>query len=194
MSLIDATAERCLSQGFTTVGLLGTAYTMEAPFYADGLRAHGLEVHTPDAEDRAEVHRVVYEELVRGVVAEQSRQPFVAADRRLAAQGCEAVLLACTEFGLLEPRRAHRRPAGRHDRGARRRLLAAAANARNRGAVTCGGRVCGTPQSRQRSSGGGDLTWWGIALFVLFLALVAFDDNMAAAWQHAEHAQPRHQW
>ncbi len=72
VNLVDATAERCQAHGFRTVGLLGTAYTMEAPFYADGLRAHGLEVVTPDVEQRAEVHRVVYEELVRG---ESSRSP-----------------------------------------------------------------------------------------------------------------------
>ena len=101
VSLIDATADRCLSQGFSKVGLLGTAYTMEAPFYADGLRAHGLEVVTPDAEQRAEVHRTVYEELVRGAVVEESRQRFAWLIGELASQGCEAVLLACTEFGLL---------------------------------------------------------------------------------------------
>ena len=102
VNLIDATAERCLSQGFSTVGLLGTAYTMEAPFYADGLRAHGLEVVTPDAAQRAEVHRTVYNELVQGTVAEESRQRFVRLIGALASQGCEAVLLACTEFGLLD--------------------------------------------------------------------------------------------
>lgn len=102
VSLIDATAQRCLEQGFTSVGLLGTAYTMEAPFYAAGLRAHGLEVLTPGAEDRAEVHRVVYEELVRGEVVEGSRHAFARVIGRLRSRGCTAVLLACTEFGLLE--------------------------------------------------------------------------------------------
>ena len=101
VNLIDATARRCLAEGFTSVGLLGTAYTMEAPFYADGLRAHGLEVRTPDSADRAEVHRVVYEELVRGVVADGSRTTFARVIGDLAERGCQAVLLACTEFGLL---------------------------------------------------------------------------------------------
>ena len=97
---------------------------MEAPFYADGLRAHGLEVVTPDAEQRAEVHRTVYEELVRGVVVEESRQRFAGLIGELAAQGCEAVLLACTEFGLLGLADADRRAARRHDRGPRRRPAA----------------------------------------------------------------------
>ncbi len=100
--LVDATAEVCIAGGFKGVGLLGTAYTMEAPFYSDGLRAHGLEVSTPSPEDRAEVHRIVYDELVRGAVAEASRQTFARVIADLAAAGCEAVLLACTEFGLLD--------------------------------------------------------------------------------------------
>ncbi len=101
VNVIDAAAAACRAAGFSVVGLLGTAYTMEAPFYADGLRAHGLEVRLPDESGRAEVHRVVYEELVRGVVLEASRKAYVRIIAELSDAGCDAVVLACTEFGLL---------------------------------------------------------------------------------------------
>jgi aspartate racemase len=101
VSVIDATADVCRAKGFSTVGLLGTAYTMEAPFYADGLRAHGLAVLTPAHDDRAEAHRIVYDELVRGVVSEVSRRAYVEIVERLISSGCDAVLLACTELGML---------------------------------------------------------------------------------------------
>ncbi len=101
VSVIDATAAVCLRGGFTRVGLLGTAYTMEHPFYAEGLRAQGLEVRTPNEVDRAEAHRIVYDELVRGVVSEGARQSYAQIVDRLAHEGCQAVLLACTELGML---------------------------------------------------------------------------------------------
>jgi aspartate racemase len=101
VSVIDATADRCRANDFGSVGLLGTAYTMEHPFYADGLRAHGLEVIIPDAGDRAEVHRVVYEELVRGDVVDSSRQRYRVVVEALRGRGADAVLLACTEQAML---------------------------------------------------------------------------------------------
>lgn len=102
VSVIDATADLCRANGFRTVGLLGTAYTMENPFYADGLRGHGLDVLTPDAVQRAEVHRVVYEELVRGEVAEASRESHRVVVESLHERGADAVLLACTEQAMLQ--------------------------------------------------------------------------------------------
>jgi amino-acid racemase len=101
VSVLDATAAVCRQRGFTRVGLLGTAYTMEHPFYAEGLRSHGLEVCTPGDGDRAEAHRIVYEELVRGVVSDAARESYRHIVDRLASEGCQAVLLACTELGLL---------------------------------------------------------------------------------------------
>lgn len=102
VSVIDATAEACRVAGLPRVGLLGTAYTMEHPFYADRLRAHGLEVRAPDAEQRAEAHRVVYDELVQGLVTERSRRWYADLVDSMAADGCSGVLLACTELGMLE--------------------------------------------------------------------------------------------
>jgi aspartate racemase len=102
LHIADATAEQLRAQGFTTVGLLGTAFTMEQDFYQGRLRQRfGLDVLTPDADDRALVHRVIYDELVQGRVEERSRDAYRAVMARLAACGAQAVILGCTEIMLL---------------------------------------------------------------------------------------------
>lgn len=101
LHLADATAEAAADAGFTRVGLLGTAFTMEQRFYAERLEARGLEVVVPGAEDRAVVHRVIYDELCLGQVLAGSRAAYVAIIERLVAQGCQAVVLGCTEIELL---------------------------------------------------------------------------------------------
>jgi aspartate racemase len=97
----DATAAAVLRAGLTTVGLLGTAFTMEQDFYRDRLASHGLTVLVPCAEDRAEVHRVIYEELCLGEVREASRQAYRKVIARLAQAGAKGVILGCTEIELL---------------------------------------------------------------------------------------------
>ena len=97
----DATAEAVRAAGVGTVGLLATAYTMEQDFYRDRLGSHGLEVLVPHASDRAEVHRIIYEELCVGVVREQSRRTYVEVIERLVTAGAEGVILGCTEIELL---------------------------------------------------------------------------------------------
>jgi aspartate racemase len=99
--VVDATAEGARREGARTVALLGTAYTMEHPFYADALRDSGLEVVIPDEADRAELQRIVYEELTRGIVRVESRQVLLDVVARCAGQGADAALLACTEFQML---------------------------------------------------------------------------------------------
>jgi aspartate racemase len=99
--IVDAAARAAQDQGASRVALLGTAYTMEHPFYADALRARGLEVVVPGADDRAELQRIVYDELVQGVVRPESREAFLDVVRRCADDGAEAALLACTEFHML---------------------------------------------------------------------------------------------
>ncbi|QWC85880.1 aspartate/glutamate racemase family protein [Nocardioidaceae bacterium] len=99
--LADVTARAVSDDGLSTVGLLGTAFTMEQPFYRDRLAAHGLTVLVPDEVDRGEVHRVIYDELVRGEVREQSRDTYVAVVERLVARGAQGVVLGCTEIELL---------------------------------------------------------------------------------------------
>ncbi|MFK4224285.1 aspartate/glutamate racemase family protein [Streptomyces sp. NPDC019890] len=101
LHLADATADAVRAEGLTRVGLLGTAFTMEQAFYRDRLAGHGLEVLTPDADGRALVHRVIYEELCRGVVREESRSAYQDVIGKLVAAGAEGVVLGCTEIELL---------------------------------------------------------------------------------------------
>jgi aspartate racemase len=97
----DVTADAVRAQGVGRVGLLATAYTMEQPFLRERLAGHGLTVIVPDAEDRALVHRVIYEELCLGIVAEESRQAYREVIGRLVAAGAEGIILGCTEIELL---------------------------------------------------------------------------------------------
>ncbi len=97
----DAVAAEAARLGATRVGLLATRWVMEEPFYAERLARHGVGTVVPGPAERVEVDRVVFEELTRGVVREASRAAYVAAVEQMAAQGAEAVVLACTEIGLL---------------------------------------------------------------------------------------------
>lgn len=97
----DVTAERIRAAGLETVGLLGTAFTMEQDFYRDRLAAHGIRTIVPDAPDRADVHRIIYDELVRGVVSEASRAVYREVIARLVREGAEGIVLGCTEIELL---------------------------------------------------------------------------------------------
>lgn len=102
LHIADPAADRMRAAGHKRVGLLGTAFTMEQPFYRDRLtRLHGLDVIIPEAEDRAMVHRVIYEELVAGHVRDTSRAAYRAAIARLVDAGAEAIILGCTEIMLL---------------------------------------------------------------------------------------------
>jgi aspartate racemase len=100
--IADATAEAVRSYGFTRVGLLATAYTMEQDFYVGRLRdLHGLDVLVPDEPDRRVVHDVIYDELCVGVVREGSRDEYRRIMQRLQEMGAEAILFGCTEIDLL---------------------------------------------------------------------------------------------
>ncbi|MHA7270835.1 aspartate/glutamate racemase family protein [Arthrobacter sp. HLT1-20] len=101
LHLADVTAQAVAASGLSTVGLLGTAFTMEQDFYRDRISGHGLTVLIPDAEARHLVHSVIYGELVLGVVTEASRERFVRIIESLAAQGAEGIILGCTEIELL---------------------------------------------------------------------------------------------
>jgi aspartate racemase len=105
LHLADATARTILDAGLSTVGLLGTAYTMEQEFYRGRLAQHGLTVLVPPADDRALVHRVIYDELVVGDVREDSRAQYVRIIDDLAARGAEGVVEGCTEIGMLVQQR-----------------------------------------------------------------------------------------
>ena len=101
LHIADATAAAVRAAGLDTVGLLGTAFTMEQEFYRDRLASHGLTVLVPAAEDRAMVHAVIYDELCRGIVSASSRAAYTAVIDRLAAAGARGVILGCTEIELL---------------------------------------------------------------------------------------------
>jgi amino-acid racemase len=74
LHIVDVTAAAALRGGYRTLGLLGTAFTMQQPFYRDRLTGHGLEVLVPSPAEQSDVHRIIYTELVRGVTTEPSRQ------------------------------------------------------------------------------------------------------------------------
>ncbi|SDX78619.1 aspartate racemase [Amycolatopsis xylanica] len=101
LHLADATARAVTTANLRTVGLLGTAFTMEQDFYRDRLARHGLTVLVPDEHDRAVVHRVIYEELCLGIVREESREHYRKIIGKLVADGAEGVILGCTEIELL---------------------------------------------------------------------------------------------
>ena len=102
LHIADPTAERILAAGLSRVGLIGTAYTMEQDFYRGRLaERYGLQVLIPSEDDRAEIHRVIFDELVQGRVEAASRAALQAVIGRLVDRGAQAVILGCTEFGLL---------------------------------------------------------------------------------------------
>ena len=102
LHIADATAAEIKSAKVSTVGLLGTRFTMEQDFYKDRLqRDHGLRVVIPNADDRAIVHRVIYEELCLGNVVDGSRGEYRRVMDDLVRQGAQAIILGCTEITLL---------------------------------------------------------------------------------------------
>ena len=98
--IADPTADALLADGFQTVGLLGTRFTMEMSFYRERLEARGLTALIPEV-DRTNLNGIIYDELCRGIVREESRRIYVEAIGRLSARGAEAVILGCTEIGML---------------------------------------------------------------------------------------------
>jgi aspartate racemase len=102
LHIADPTAERIKAAGYTRVGLLGTAFTMEQAFYKGRLaEQHGLEVLVPDAPDRAAVLRIIYDELVKAHVVPASRKVYQDVIARLVAAGAQCIILGCTEIMLL---------------------------------------------------------------------------------------------
>jgi aspartate racemase len=98
--IAEPTAAALKEKDIRRVGLLGTRFTMEMPFYKDRLKARGLEVLVPDADVPA-LNAIIYDELCLGIVRDPSRQAFVEAIARLETRGAEAVILGCTEIGML---------------------------------------------------------------------------------------------
>jgi aspartate racemase len=99
--IVDSTAERITAAGLTTVGLLGTRFTMEMDFYRSRMREHGLELLVPGEPDRTVVHDVIYKELTQGRVEDSSRAAYRRIITDLAERGAQGVILGCTEITLL---------------------------------------------------------------------------------------------
>jgi aspartate racemase len=102
LHIADATGQKIQEAGLKRVGLLGTRFTMEEDFYKCRLtQGYGLEVVIPDPGEREVVHRVIYDELVKGVIRQVSKAQYIEIIDGLVRQGAEGVILGCTEIGLL---------------------------------------------------------------------------------------------
>ena len=101
LHIADATADALLEAGIRTVGLLGTKYTMTQDFYKKKLTDAGIEVLIPEQPDIETVNNVIFKELCRGVVSENSKQQYLAIIDKLAAEGAQGVILGCTEIGMM---------------------------------------------------------------------------------------------
>ena len=102
LHIADPTATAIQKAGFTTVGLLGTRFTMEQDFYRARLETrHGLTVRVPDTAGRDTVHRIIYDELCLGKILPASRESYRRIMAELVAQGAQAIILGCTEISLL---------------------------------------------------------------------------------------------
>ena len=101
LHLVDVTAAAVRDAGLDSVGLLGTAFTMDAPFYAERLAGHGITTLVPDVPDRSIVHRIIYEELCLGVVTQPSRLDYRRIIEGLVGRGAQGIILGCTEIELL---------------------------------------------------------------------------------------------
>lgn len=102
LHIADATAEKVGAAGLRNIGLLGTRFTMEHDFYKGRLiDKYGLNVLVPDGADRDTVHRIIYDELVLGVVKQASREQYVRIMEKLVRGGAQGIILGCTEIELL---------------------------------------------------------------------------------------------
>ncbi|WP_294662449.1 aspartate/glutamate racemase family protein [Fusobacterium ulcerans] len=101
LHIAEATADELDKKDIKKVALLGTKYTMEQDFYKNKLIDRGIEVVIPDDEDRAEVNRVIYEELCLGKILPLSKKKFLEIMDKLLEKGAQGVILGCTEIGLL---------------------------------------------------------------------------------------------
>lgn len=129
LHIADATADAAAEAGYSRLGLLGTRFTMEESFYRQRLqRNQPIEVVVPEAAMRAEVDRIIFEELCLGTIRDESRRVYLSAVDALVGSGAEAVILGCTEIGMLVGEEHTKTPlldtSDIHARAAVRRALA----------------------------------------------------------------------
>ncbi|MCC2616298.1 aspartate/glutamate racemase family protein [Aestuariibacter halophilus] len=102
LHIADAVGQALRDDNISTVGLLGTRFTMTLPFYRDHLKTHyGIDTLVPDEDDQQKVHDVIYQELCVGRIEATSKQAYLAVCDRLAQRGAQGIILGCTEIGLL---------------------------------------------------------------------------------------------
>jgi aspartate racemase len=102
LHIVDATAEKIKEKDFKKIGLLGTSFTMEQDFFKGRLlEKHQIETLIPSEKQRADVHRIIYEELVKGIISNTSRNLFLEIIADLLDKGAEGIVLGCTEIELL---------------------------------------------------------------------------------------------
>ncbi len=102
LHIADAVGAAVEKKGLKTVGLLGTQFTMEQKFYSERLKnRYDLKVLTPALEERQEIHRIIYDELSKGIFTDESRKTYCKIIENLIAKGAEGVILGCTEISLL---------------------------------------------------------------------------------------------
>lgn len=101
LHIADATSDAIKATASRRPALLATRYTMEHDFYKDRLKLHGLDPMVPDEEGRALIHRIIYEELCRGVINPASKRAYLEQLTQLRRQGADSVIFGCTEIGML---------------------------------------------------------------------------------------------
>ena len=101
LHIAEVTADEIKSSGLKKVALLGTKFTMEKDFFRNILEEKGIAVVVPDASGRNQVHDIIYKELVKGIMTEESKKVYVSIIEKLINQGAEGVILGCTEIPLL---------------------------------------------------------------------------------------------
>ena len=101
LHLADVVADACKGRGLTSVGLIGTSFAMQQPFFVDRIASHGLQVVVPDESRHDTIDRIIYGELVHGKVLDTSRTTVVGVIEELWDAGAQGVILGCTELELL---------------------------------------------------------------------------------------------
>ncbi|MEC0129036.1 aspartate/glutamate racemase family protein [Paenibacillus pabuli] len=99
--IADSTADQIQKSKISTVGLLGTKYTMEQDFYKTRIEFNGIQVLVPNEEERTGINKIIYEELCLGKIQQESRDYYKEVIKRLVDDGAEGIILGCTEIGLL---------------------------------------------------------------------------------------------
>jgi len=101
ISIIDSTIEQIQRKGLKKVGLLGTRFTMQKTFFKDGLQGNEITTLVPSAEEQENIHRIIFDELARGIISESSHNLFLHIIEKLEEKGAEGIILGCTELPLL---------------------------------------------------------------------------------------------